>query len=747
MAPVELSPTLRAHLDALDPYLEDTSVSEILVAGPDRVFVTRGGRSSPVELALGEARVRSMADRLLRAMGSRGRPERHEVQTGHISEELEVTVIGAPRGARCPLVRVLRRRASVRTLDEILGTEQLTGEVEAILRDAPGQRRTTLFCGPHGAPRFDLVIAMAQAWSSVGRVLALDVDGGALANAGVAHIVLDPDVGVDAMQAVSPDVVVAFDPGPALWVDLLRTGRPIVASVEAPDGETALSRVMALSLAGDAELSRAAAEALVESGLSILIELSATPGEPAIGRVGAPTFTPERLLFRSLTRAESRIGSLPVPPPVDTSDLEPEAEDVAPEPAPVKPPSPLGAVAITQAPPFDKRPDDTGEYVDRELNDLLPEDLVSKSFVSRLNEDGLVLVDKPSPEDTLGDPDAAPVLDVGDSALMADVEEGTQFANDADLAEYQKRRTAEQKAAEEPEDDPTRTLAGGEVMAAFDEAVEAVVDDLDHDLDHDLDEPDGWDPAVNPDARTPAFSTLRDDDDDESPLRVPNERTPTVVGEDDEVPPLPKIEDADDEAWAAEAYEAAKGVGEVDIPQDKHRDVSSPFVALEDEDGDLMTAAGLAQPSLDPFDVDAEDLETGAYDRSAELVEATLGAGGQNVEIAPPSAEDVYDSRQRPAVLTDEDDWDEDAPSEIIDGPPIVGGYGSAPKNGEDPDRTRAGSFAPDAETYDAENPIRPKKRRRAASKKPGVRKGGSAAEEGESRRPGRRRTPGRSLD
>ena len=68
---MELSPTLRAQLDVLQPYLDDEGVSEILVAGPDRVFVTRSGRSQRVELALPDRQIRALADRLLRALGSR----------------------------------------------------------------------------------------------------------------------------------------------------------------------------------------------------------------------------------------------------------------------------------------------------------------------------------------------------------------------------------------------------------------------------------------------------------------------------------------------------------------------------------------------------------------------------------------------------------------------------------------------------------------------------------------------------
>lgn len=741
MSAVELTPTLRAHLDALDPYLDDPSVLEILVAGPDRVFVTRGGRSTPVDLEIGEARLRSLADRLLRAMGSRGRPERQEVQTGRIAEDLEVTVIGAPRGARCPLVRVIRRRSASRTLDEILGGEQLTGEAESILRDTPRARSAVLFSGPHGAPRLDLVVALASAWRDHGRVLILDAEDGPLARSGAGDLVLEPNVGVDAMRAVAPDVVVALDPPPNTWADLFAVGRPLVVSVEAPDGQIALSRVMALVLAGSAELSRSAAEALVEAGIGIVVELSATPGEPSIGRVGRPAFSGERLVFSALTRAESRIA------PAITANLA----------------SPVGAI-LSRPPPADI-PRTEEPFVDPfagEHPELLPEDLVSKSFVHEIG-DGLVLVestkdipvvtedvDATATGDGLAFDDVAitrdgpadlakPIFDVEDSRLSTDEEDATQFAADAD------HRLAVERTAF----DPDRSLQEGEVMDAFAEAVEAV-EELEAD-----DDPEPYDEVATDDRLAPApkGAEQRRSSRPRS-RRVPNERTPTVVGQPG---------DDEEEDWAAEAFEAAADVPDVVIPEDDDADLSSPFERFDDQD--LRTATGMVAPSLDPFDADPELVNPVTLDPT-DAAERTLGVHNM---VRPPKVDDVYDARvvrRRPskgaprgASLADDvsdsrisrrvpaeemddrltpvavqgvDDagWDEEGPSLIIDGPPELARRRSIP----DADETRAGEFTVEEEMDRA--------RRTKGRAGPNL---DSASED--ERRPVRRRPPGRSLD
>ncbi|MCA9552616.1 MAG: Flp pilus assembly complex ATPase component TadA [Myxococcales bacterium] len=274
---MELSPTLRAQLDVLQPYLDDEGVSEILVAGPDRVFVTRSGRSQRVELALPDRQIRALADRLLRALGSRA--DRVELRAGRLGDDLEVAVIGGPRADRCPVIRVQRAATPAGVLLELTAEGGLTAEGERRLADTVHARRAVVVVGPFGAPRARVVLALARSWHVVGRVIALEHEGGSVAQADVADLVLPIDGPVEAALAAAPDVLVTLDPPARLWTGLLTAGRPFVATLEAPDGRTGLERMVALALAGDARLSRSAAEALVLSAAADVVELG--PGREA----------------------------------------------------------------------------------------------------------------------------------------------------------------------------------------------------------------------------------------------------------------------------------------------------------------------------------------------------------------------------------------------------------------------------------------------------------------------------------
>ncbi|MGO2050509.1 MAG: ATPase, T2SS/T4P/T4SS family, partial [Microbacterium sp.] len=56
---------------ALQPFLDDPSIEEIWLNGPDRVFIARGGVSERVPLELTDAMVRDLVERMLQSTGRR----------------------------------------------------------------------------------------------------------------------------------------------------------------------------------------------------------------------------------------------------------------------------------------------------------------------------------------------------------------------------------------------------------------------------------------------------------------------------------------------------------------------------------------------------------------------------------------------------------------------------------------------------------------------------------------------------
>lgn len=289
---MELLSTLRAQLDVLETYLDDATVHEILVAGPDRVFVTREGRSERVDVALPDRRIRSLADRLVRALG--GRADRADVRSGRLSEDLEISIIGTPRAERCPVLRVHRRAVPEGQLSQLVQDGLLTTEAEQLLAECIESRSATVVFAPFGAPKEQVMAALTAAWHAEARVVALEAEHGPLSQNHAVDLTFPPSTGVEALMGAAPDVIVTMDPEASVWSGLLTAGRPFVVAVEAPNAAAGLERLVAMALTGDARMSRSAAEALVLSRVAQVVEMA--PGRRLwVRRLARPNFVQGRL--------------------------------------------------------------------------------------------------------------------------------------------------------------------------------------------------------------------------------------------------------------------------------------------------------------------------------------------------------------------------------------------------------------------------------------------------------------------
>jgi Flp pilus assembly CpaF family ATPase len=280
MADVELVPTLRALLGPLEVYLGDEDVMEILVAGPDRVLVTREGVPEMEPIELSEKRIRSLADRLLRDIARNG--AKNGLVRGRLAG-FDVSVVGTPASGNCPVIRMARGRRSAKSLTDLAAEGRFETGVDVVVKDAMSEGAAIVICGRHATGKTDLFLAVAKECQSFRRVVALDEKGGVLERAGIGQVHLDPDGGVRGALAIGADLIAIEEPTPHQLHELLVSGRPFVTTVEAQDAPNALSRLTALLLAADPLISRAAAEALLESSVNLLIE-TIREGERAVAR-------------------------------------------------------------------------------------------------------------------------------------------------------------------------------------------------------------------------------------------------------------------------------------------------------------------------------------------------------------------------------------------------------------------------------------------------------------------------------
>ena len=296
---MELSPTLVTRLGVLESHVLDPEVSEVLVAGPNTVWVTRGSHTERMQLRIDEGAIRSLAARLTRVLAGK---DTRSTRTGLLSPELYVSLVGTPRGVRCPVIRFVRRTVPRRTLNELAVQGVVDRDSELRLLQACRNRRTIVISGHPGSGRTELLAALARVWKEERRVAVLDVPDGRLSAAEIGQISLEPSVGAEGAAMLGADVIVADDPSPSLWAQLLGFGRPFIATVEAADAKSALDRIVALCLAEQPDASQVAGTALVESAVGMVVEMERAHGRSIVRAISEPQRVNGALSVRPLMR-------------------------------------------------------------------------------------------------------------------------------------------------------------------------------------------------------------------------------------------------------------------------------------------------------------------------------------------------------------------------------------------------------------------------------------------------------------
>jgi type IV secretory pathway ATPase VirB11/archaellum biosynthesis ATPase len=359
MSLVELSPTLVSRLGVLESFLIDPANSEVLISGPNQIWVIRDGRSHKVDVRYDEGAIRSLASRLARTLAVQ---ENRGSRSGLIAPELQVSVVGTPRGQNCPVIRFVRRTVPKRTLSQLAQEGVLGRDVEMRLLQACRGRRSIVICGHSGSGRTDLLAALARVWKEERRVAVLDA-GGRIGAADVGHVTLEPSAGVQAALLLGADVIVTDDPPPSLWADLLGSGRPFLATVEAADAKTALARVSAFWLQEKSSASQTAGRAMVDSSITLVVEMERAHGRCTVKAIVEP----------------SRADAPYVPKPVAAPTVEMSAP-------PRRGVSDLGVVAIPKEPTHSFVVDGFG-FETSDISEIRAESLMSASFVGRIPQE------------------------------------------------------------------------------------------------------------------------------------------------------------------------------------------------------------------------------------------------------------------------------------------------------------------------------------------------------------------------
>jgi pilus assembly protein CpaF len=161
-------------LGPLEDLLDDPEVEEVMVNGPETVYVERRGRIETSEVRFeSEQALRDTIERILAPVGRRV-DELSPMVDARLADGSRVNVVIPPLAVDGPALSVRRFAASRPGPDELVAGETLTGELRELLADAVGARRSILVSGGTGSGKTTLLNALSAWISPAERVVTIE---------------------------------------------------------------------------------------------------------------------------------------------------------------------------------------------------------------------------------------------------------------------------------------------------------------------------------------------------------------------------------------------------------------------------------------------------------------------------------------------------------------------------------------------------------------------------------------------
>ncbi|HET7443749.1 MAG TPA: CpaF family protein [Solirubrobacterales bacterium] len=276
-------------LGPLEVLLADPAVEEVMVNGPDRVYVERGGRIEPTAVAFAdEEELRNAIERILAPLGRRV-DELSPLVDARLADGSRVNVVIPPLALDGPTVSIRRFGARRPGPDELVELGTLSAEQRQRLERAVGERRSVLVSGGTGSGKTTMLNALSSFVAPSERVVTIeDAAELRLQQPHVVRLESRP-AGVEGRGEVTirdllrnalrmrPDRIVIGEVRGPEALDLLtalNTGHDgALSTVHANSPADALSRLETLALMAGVGLPHAAVAEQVRRGVDLVVHL------------------------------------------------------------------------------------------------------------------------------------------------------------------------------------------------------------------------------------------------------------------------------------------------------------------------------------------------------------------------------------------------------------------------------------------------------------------------------------------
>jgi len=165
---------LATGLGPLEPLLEDPRVDEVMVNGPDAVYVERAGRVERTDVTFeSEAELRHAIERVLAPLGRRV-DEAAPICDARLPDGSRVNVVIPPLSLEGPCMTIRRFRPRGFSLDDLVGNGTLPAALAGFLGECVGARASVLVSGGTGSGKTTTLNALSGAIPDGERIVTIE---------------------------------------------------------------------------------------------------------------------------------------------------------------------------------------------------------------------------------------------------------------------------------------------------------------------------------------------------------------------------------------------------------------------------------------------------------------------------------------------------------------------------------------------------------------------------------------------
>jgi pilus assembly protein CpaF len=162
------------RLGPLQPLLEDPDTSDILVNGPEEVWVDRGGVLELTNIRFSSAEeMVATVERVIAPLGLRIDRSAPMVDA-RLSDGSRLHAVLPPASVDVPLIAIRRFTQKVQTLEDLVAVGSATKEEVAVMEAAVRDRRTIVISGGTGAGKTTLLNLLAALIPASERVVTIE---------------------------------------------------------------------------------------------------------------------------------------------------------------------------------------------------------------------------------------------------------------------------------------------------------------------------------------------------------------------------------------------------------------------------------------------------------------------------------------------------------------------------------------------------------------------------------------------